>query len=223
MRTISAVLFDYGLVLTGPADPAARATMQRVLGVEDERVQAAYWRYRDAYDRGRLSGVEYWHAVAGDVGQTLDAKSLAELIAADNALWTQPNQPMIDWAARLQRVGIRTGILSNIGDEMEAGVRARFAWLSEFDHHTFSHRLGIAKPDAAIYLRAVKGLGVAAEEILFVDDRIENIEAARTAGMMAVQYLGHEAFVAEMEEVGLGWLLKVQCVRWRVSLHARLK
>lgn len=208
MRTISAVLFDYGLVLTGQPDPAARAAMRRVLGVEDQLVQAAYWRYRDAYDRGALSGVEYWHAVAGDVGQTLDAESLAELIAADNALWTQPNQPMIDWAARLQRAGITTGILSNIGDAMEAGVRNRFAWLDEFAHHTFSHRLGIAKPDAAIYLHAAKGLGVAAEEILFVDDRLENIQAARGVGMMAVQYLEHAAFVAEMEALGLGWLLR---------------
>ena len=209
MRTISAVLFDYGLVLTGPADPAARATMQRVLGVEDALVQAAYWRYRDAYDRGTLSGVEYWHAVARDVGRTLDAKSLPELITADNALWTQPNEPMIDWAARLQRAGMKTGILSNIGDEMEAGVRSRFAWLAEFAHHTFSHRLGIAKPDAAIYLHAIQGLGVVPEEILFIDDRLENIEAARAVGMMAVQYPGHEAFLAEMETVGLGWLLKV--------------
>ena len=209
MGTISAVLFDYGLVLTGPADPAARAAMQRVLGVEDERVQAAYWRYRDAYDRGALSGVAYWHEVAGDVGRTLDAESLAALIAADNALWTQPNQPMIDWAARLQQAGIKTGILSNIGDEMETGVRTRFLWLAEFAHQTFSHQLGIAKPDAAIYLHAVAGLGVPSEEILFIDDRLENIEAARGLGMMAVQYLGHEAFVAEMEAVGLGWLLWV--------------
>jgi putative hydrolase of the HAD superfamily len=208
-RTIGAVLFDYGLVLTGPADVAARAEMQRVLGVEDELVQAAYWRYRDAYDRGVLSGVAYWHEVAGDVGRTLDAESLAALIAADNALWTQPNQPMIDWAARLQRAGIKTGILSNLGDEMEAGVRARFAWLTEFTHHTFSHRLGMAKPDVAIYLHAAEGLGVEVGEILFVDDRIENIDAARAVGMKAVQYAGHEGFVAEMEASGLGWLLRI--------------
>jgi putative hydrolase of the HAD superfamily len=208
-HAVSAVLFDYGLVLTGPADPAARAAMQRVLAAPDELVQAAYWRYRDDYDRGVLSGVAYWHSVAGDLGRTLDAESLAALIAADNALWTQPNQPMIDWAARLQGAGIKTGILSNLGDEMELGVRARFAWLEAFAHHTFSHRLGMAKPDAAIYRHAAEGLGVAAREILFVDDRIENVEAARGVGMVAVQYAGQEAFVGQMEGLGLGWLLKV--------------
>jgi putative hydrolase of the HAD superfamily len=209
MSEIRGVLFDYGLVLTGPADVAARAAMQRVLGVDDELVQAAYWRYRDAYDRGALSGVAYWHKVAEDVGRVLDADELTALIAADTALWTQPNEAMIGWAERLQRAGMKTGILSNIGDEMEAGVRARFAWLEGFAHQTFSHRLGIAKPDAAIYRHAVEGMGMVAEEILFVDDRIENIEAARGVGMVAVQYVGHEGFVREMEEVGLGWLVGV--------------
>ena len=42
-------------------------------------------------------------------------------------------------------------ILSNIGDAMEIGVRGQFPALDKFTHHTFSHRLGIAKPDAAIY------------------------------------------------------------------------
>jgi putative hydrolase of the HAD superfamily len=208
-EAIRGVLFDYGLVLTGPADGAARAAMQRVLDVDDTRVQEAYWRYRDAYDRGVLSGVAYWHRVAGDVGRTLDGDSLAALIAADTALWTQPNEAMIGWAARLQRAGIKTGILSNIGDEMEAGVRARFGWLDGFAHQTFSHRLGMAKPDAAIYRQAVEGMELPAEEILFVDDRMENIEAARVVGMMAVQYLGEEWFERAMEERGLGWLLRV--------------
>jgi putative hydrolase of the HAD superfamily len=109
----------------------------------------------------------------------------------------------------LQGAGIKTGILSNLGDEMELGVRARFGWLEAFAHHTFSHRLGMAKPDAAIYRHAAEGLGVAAREILFVDDRIENVEAARGVGMVAVQYAGQEAFVGQMEGLGLGWLLKV--------------
>ena len=114
---------------------------------------------------------------------------------------------MIDWAAALQRAGIRTGVLSNLSGAMEDGVHAQFPWLQEFTHTTFSHRLGIAKPDAEIYRHAVQGLGVPAGEILFVDDREENIEAARAAGMVAVQYSGHKEFVETMERMGLRNLL----------------
>jgi putative hydrolase of the HAD superfamily len=104
-------------------------------------------------------------------------------------------------------MSIKTGILSNIGDAMETGIRGRFLWLEAFDHHTFSHRLGIAKPDLEIYRHAVEGLGVPAGEILFIDDREENILAARTAGMVAVQYSSHGAFVQEMKRLGLEGLL----------------
>jgi putative hydrolase of the HAD superfamily len=102
---------------------------------------------------------------------------------------------MIDWAASLQRAGFRTGLLSNIGDAMETGLCARFDWLEGFHHRTFSHRLGIAKPDPAIYSHAAQGLGVPPGEILFIDDREVNITAAQQAGMKAIVYTDHESFL----------------------------
>jgi putative hydrolase of the HAD superfamily len=200
---IQAVLFDYGLVLTGPPDPAARQRMEQLLHADSSSFHDAYWKYRDDYDRGILTGPRYWGQVAQylqnqDLRQPLDAATLAALIDADIALWTVPNPPMIDWAASLHRAGVRTGILSNIGDAMEAGIRARFDWIAAFDHHTFSHRLGIAKPDAAIYRDAAEGLGVAPGHILFVDDRQKNIDAARAAGMAAILYSSHQSFLDEL-------------------------
>ena len=197
------------MVLSGPPDPTARRDMEGVLGVNEETFQAAYWKHRDAYDRGTLGGMTYWQSVGRDVHRSLDATQLSTLIEADNDLWTQPNKPMIEWAASLQRAGIKTGILSNIGDAMEAGIRERFPWIAEFAHHTFSHRLGIAKPDPAIYRHAAEGLGVPAGDILFVDDKEENILAARNAGMVAVQYSSHEAFVEELKRLGLSGLLSL--------------
>jgi len=203
---ISAVLFDYGMVLSGPPDPTAKMDMERILGVDEKTFQAAYWRHRDSYDRGALSGLTYWENVGRDCHKPLTAVELDALIDADNALWTQPNQAMIDWAAKLQRAGVKTGLLSNIGDAMEAGIRERFPWLNEFAHATFSHRLGIAKPDPAIYRHAAEGLQVPVGEILFVDDKEENVIAARAAGMIAIQYSGHAAFVEELKRLGLAAL-----------------
>ena len=199
---IGAVLFDYGLVLTGPADPAAWQLMKNILGADEEAFHAAYWRSRHDYDRGTLNAVRYWQAVARDLGQELPEQRLGGLLGADIALWTQPNQPMIDWAAALQRAGMRTGILSNLGDSMETGVMQSFRWMGDFAHHTFSHRLGIAKPELAIYRHAAEGLGVPAEAVLFVDDREENIRAAVKAGMQAIQYREHVQFVREFRERG---------------------
>jgi putative hydrolase of the HAD superfamily len=208
MSTVKAVLFDYGLVLSGPPDPTAWELLKRIVDANEASFHEAYWNHRHDYDRGALTAESYWRWVAADVGRTLDDQELKDLIDADTSLWTQPNQPMIDWATDLQRAGIKTGILSNIGDAMETGVLARCEWLSGFAHHTFSHRLKIAKPELAIYQHAAEGLETPTAGILFIDDREDNIAAARAAGMQAVQYTTHDAFVQAMKAEGFESLLK---------------
>ncbi len=203
---ISAVLFDYGLVLTGPADPTAWARMQEIAGVDEERFAAAYWAPRHAYDRGTHTGAEYWREVGQHAGVELDDAQVTALIEQDTALWTVVNQPMVDWAMRLQSAGTKTGILSNLGDAMTAGVLGKMDWLEGFDHKVFSHTLKLAKPEAAIYAHAAEGLGVAPQRILFVDDRADNCAGGRAAGMHVIQYGAHEEFVAEMERRGWGAL-----------------
>ncbi|WP_158822569.1 HAD family phosphatase [Granulicella sp. S156] len=205
--TINAVLFDFGMVLTTPPDPASWERLKAVFSADEASFHKAYWKHRDDYDRGTLKSHSYWLEVANDLHKPLGPEALRELIAADIALWTQPNQVMIDWAANLQRAGIKTGILSNMPDAMEVGIRDTFAWIENFDHHTWSHRLLLAKPEAAIYRHAAEGLALPPAEILFIDDREENIEAAVAVGMQAIQYTNHDTFVQEMNEREFGPLL----------------
>ena len=202
-QPIQAVLFDYGLVLTGPPHAPAWARMLALTGLDETAFHAAYWAPRHAYDRGAHTGPAYWRAVGEHAGLALDPIQVDSLIEADTELWTQPNQPMIDWALRLQAAGTPTGILSNLGDSITAGVLARLPWLDGFDHRTFSHALRLAKPEAAIYTHAADGLGLPAAHILFVDDREDNIAGAVAAGMQVIRYTGQVSFVAELESRGL--------------------
>lgn len=204
---IQAVLFDYGLVLTGPPHPAAWQRMKTLLRAEEVPFHAAYWHPRHDYDRGAFNGETYWTHVAQGLGQTPDRETLRALEDADTELWTQPNAPMIAWAAALQAAGVRTGILSNLGDAMEVGVRERCPWLGGFDHLTFSHRLGTAKPDLAIYRHAAAGLGVEPAHVLFIDDREDNIAGARAAGMQTLQYTDPASFEQAMRHSGWAHLL----------------
>ena len=207
MRPITAVLFDYGMVLSGPPLPHAWERMKAITVLAEQPFHAGYWEYRHAYDRGTHTGGAYWRLVARHSGVELDDQQVAALIAADNDLWTQPNPPMIAWAQHLQANGVRTGILSNLGDAMHAGVISRFDWFDKFHHCTFSHTLKIAKPELEIYHHAAEGLGTAPGEILFIDDREVNTEAAARAGMQTLRYTTHDAFEREMRERGLGALL----------------
>ena len=206
-QRIDAVLFDYGQVLSGPPNPAAWARLREVSGLDEERLHESYWKFRHDYDRGALTGKTYWEAVAADAGVRFDDAQMKLLMAADIDLWTQLNQPMVEWAQRLQRAGVRTGILSNIGDAIGEGVVARMPWLGGFEFCGWSHAMRTAKPDPAIYLKTAEALKTAPRNILFIDDRAENIAAAAVLGMQTVHYSTHTAFERTMRERGLAWLL----------------
>jgi putative hydrolase of the HAD superfamily len=206
---IDTVLFDYGQVLSGPPDPAAWARMIAITGLDEAPLHDAYWHFRHDYDRAALTGHTYWQAVADRAGITLDNAKLAALLAVDIDLWTSLNPPMVEWAGRLQRAGIRTGILSNIGDSIAQGIVAKLPWLSAFDHCTWSYALHMAKPEPAIYLKTAEALNAAPANILFLDDREDNIAAAAALGFQTIlyKYADHPAFEREMRQRGLDRLL----------------
>jgi len=218
---IDAVLFDYGQVLSGPPNPAAWAVLRSVSGLDEERLHSAYWKYRHDYDRGSLTGKTYWEAVAAHAGVGFDGAQATALRAADIDLWTQLNQPMVEWAGRLQCAGIRTGILSNIGDAIGEGVVERLPWLAGFDICVWSHAMRTAKPDPAIYLKTAEALKTAPGNILFIDDRAENIAAAAELGMQTLHYTTHTAFEREMRERRLTCLLDAGMARSN-STHSRI-
>jgi putative hydrolase of the HAD superfamily len=210
MTEIQAVLFDYGQVLSTPPDPAAWQRMRTITGLDEETLRREYWAPRHDYDRGDLTGIAYWTHLTTQAGLTITSDQLAALIEADTDLWAQLNTAMVEWAQQLQRAGMRTGILSNMPDAMEAGLRGRHAWIEAFDHLTWSHSLNLAKPELEIYHHAAEGLGIPPANILFIDDKPENIAAALASGMQAIQYHDHASFEEEMHTRGLAYLLQLQ-------------
>jgi putative hydrolase of the HAD superfamily len=205
--TIQGVLFDYGMVLSGPPDPAAWARMRTLTGLPEDQLHHGYWTHRHPYDRGDITAQDFWYRATSP---NLNSEQLTALIAADVDYWSTLNQPVVAWARSLQQAGVPTGILSNMPHDLETGLRARHSWIEDFDHQTWSHVLNIAKPEPAIYLHAVRGLHTPPENILFLDDKPENIAAAESLGLQAIRYTTHNAFESEMHHRGLDHLLQLE-------------
>ncbi len=182
---LRAVVFDYGLVLTGPPDPAALEAILRLTGLDPRRLDALYWKDRRAYDEGSLTGLAFWRQLAGDAGLRLTAAQLDDLNDWDARMWTTGNPPMLRWQRELKARGLKTAILSNMGDNVHARMVREFPWLADFDALVWSYRLGVAKPDPAFYRYALDELRVQAGETFFLDDRQANVEAAQALGMKA--------------------------------------
>jgi putative hydrolase of the HAD superfamily len=118
-------------------------------------------------------------------------------------MWTTENPAMLAWQLKLKERGILTAILSNMGDNVHANMEREFRWLSRFDVLVWSYQLRMAKPDPAIYRHTLKELGTPAEETLFLDDKLVNVQAARELGMKALVFTNVEQLRADLIAQGL--------------------
>lgn len=180
---LRAVVFDYGMVLTGPPAPEAFGQILRITGFDAPQFNEFYWADRHAYDEGKLTGLEFWKKLANDAGLALTPAAIEELNDWDARMWTTENTPMLAWHRQVTERGLKTAILSNMGDNVHARMEREFDWLSRFDVLVWSYQLRMAKPDPAIYRHVLSELGMAPGEALFLDDKIVNIEAALALGM----------------------------------------
>jgi len=199
---IRAVIFDYGMVLSNPAVPSAHERLVAASGLSAEVLDRHYWANRHSYDLG-MTGRAFWNKVAADAGTTFSSAQIVNLIESDVLMWTSVNDEMLAWVTALQNAGLRTAIISNMVWEILEYMSQRFGWLDRFDHNTWSCALGIAKPDPAIYLQTCDALEIPAAESLFIDDKPENIVAARQLGMQAIQFSTVERLREEVEALGL--------------------
>jgi putative hydrolase of the HAD superfamily len=185
---LRAVVFDYGMVLTGPQDPEAHAALLRITGLPLAQFESLYWADRHAYDEGKLTGLAFWQKFLREAGLPPNQAMAEELNLWDARMWTTENPTMLTWQLALKQRGLLTAILSNMGDNVLDNMKRTFDWLPRFDVLVWSYQLHMAKPDPAIYHYVLKELGTQPEETLFIDDRLVNVEAARALGMPALEF-----------------------------------
>lgn len=185
---LRAVVFDYGMVLTGPQEPEAYAMLLRLTGLPADRFESLYWLDRHAYDEGKFTGLQFWQKLLRDSGIADQDGLLEKLNLWDARMWTTQNPAMVAWQFELKQRGIKTAILSNMGDNVLANMERTFDWLQRFDVLVWSYQLLMAKPEPAIYLHTLRELGVEPGEALFIDDRAVNIEAAQALGMRGIVF-----------------------------------
>ncbi len=194
--SLRAVVFDYGIVLSGPPNAEAWAAMKRITGLPEERFAPFFWGDRLAYDEGKLTGITFWQKLLREAGLPLD--HVEELNRWDGRLWGGANLAMVKWQQAIQQRGLRTAILSNMGDSVLEHILSKHDWVQRFDVLVWSYQLGIAKPDPEIYRHTLARLGTAPDETLFIDDRQENVEAARALGIQSIEYSTVEQLRADL-------------------------
>src|SRR5262249_24209129 len=94
------------------------------------------------------------------------------------------------------RPGLRTAILSNSSDGARREEMARYSFDEFFDPIIYSHEVGLAKPDPAVFRLACARTGVGPDERIFIDDVGDHVAAARDLGIHAILHSSTAATIA---------------------------
>src|ERR1700686_1182736 len=175
---IKAVILDYGEVLCHPPTVQEMGRMAAPFKMEPVPFRKLWDKNRLLYDRGDLTPEAYWSMLAKDAGTQPTPEQFAQLCEWDLEMWANDNPVMVEWLRQMRSAGVKTGLLSNMPHDMILHIRQKFDWLNLFDHQTFSAEVNLVKPEAAIYEHRGGGVGAAASEALFIDDKEQNVQGA---------------------------------------------
>ncbi|MEV0622797.1 HAD family phosphatase [Nonomuraea sp. NPDC050404] len=178
------IVFDYGGVLSLPQPDSDAEAMARAVDVEPETFKRGYWEHRLEFDRGSLTPHAYWSAV---IGRTATHNEVARMVAMDVASWAYPNTGTVGLLGELIEAGRDVALLSNAPVCVGEGLD-ELPWIAAIGHRFYSGRMGLVKPDREIYDELARDLGTDPAEVFFIDDRPENVEGARRAGMNGVHF-----------------------------------
>jgi glucose-1-phosphatase len=177
-----ALLFDLGRVVIDIDFNLAFAKWAEQARCE-QGIIAQRFSQDDAYkrfERGEIDGDEYFTALRSALGVEL---SNAQLLDGWNAIFIgeMPGiAPLLASAARR----LPLFVLSNSNREHERCWSTRFAGvLRHFREIYVSSTIGFRKPEAEAYNYVIKAIGTTAERVVFFDDILENVDAARACGL----------------------------------------
>ena len=184
---MSWVLFDYGGVICTPQPDSDVARLASAAGAPVPAFRDAYWAHRLDYDHAELDGTTYWQKVAAGIGCSFTTAQVAELIRLDIASWLHLRAGTVTLIEDVAAAGYRLALLSNAPAEV-AEVVAGLPVAAHFEHCAFSYSLRSVKPEPECYRAVLAMLGAGPADVVFLDDRPENVAAAQALGIRSVQF-----------------------------------
>ncbi len=194
------VLFDIGGVLTRLEFGAMAPVLRPDVGATEWARWMLASRSATDFERGAASPETFGEAVVAEVGAS--GATVAAVLAAFGSWLVGPFPGALELLDETRGAGAAVGCLSNC-NVLHAPRLAEMGFCPRFDPALFSHEIGLAKPDPALYAAATARLGPATARVLFLDDNVANVAAGRAAGWTAMHVRGPAEARAALVAVGL--------------------
>ena len=197
--SVKAVVFDLGKVLVDFDYGIAARTLARqsTQSAEAIRIIIDQSPLLFRYEGGGMTTEEFFSEVQKQIGFN---GTFTEFAAAFGDIFTEM-PAMTRLHAELRSHGVPTFILSNTNDIAIGHIRRNFPFFASFTDYIFSYEHAALKPHARIYEVTEQRTGCRGGEILFLDDKVENVAAAAARGWGTICHYSAEESTAKVREL----------------------
>ena len=193
---IKAIIFDFGRVISAPKPPSLFRRYEMDLGLPSDSINSIMFDSQIWQDTllGRKTLEEFWHTIGPELGlnSSEEIDAFRNRYRADEAI----NAEVLKLIQKLHGQYI-LAVLSNAPSGLSQWL-AEWRILDFFDLVFCSGDEGAVKPDAKPFELTLERLGVHPEEAIFIDDTMENVEAARQLGLQGILFTTAEALEEEL-------------------------
>lgn len=204
--TIEFVYFDLGnILLTFDPVKACRGLAALLATTPIEARKALYDSGLETrYEHGKVSSHGFAEELRRTFGRPESTHPDSAILESVSDIFT-PIDSMRGILQSVRASGRRVGLLSNT-------CEAHWEWIGRqqysvmdfsFDATILSFEVGTMKPERQIYLTAEEAAKTPVEQILFLDDRQENVDAAVAFGWNAKQCFGGDGAIGRLQEYQL--------------------
>jgi putative hydrolase of the HAD superfamily len=202
MVEISTVLWDVGgVLLTNGWDHAGRAVVLRQFDLDPAAFEPRHELANDPWEKGLMTAEQYLLQTV--FYEPRPFTPAVFLLAMKELSLLLPHGAMRILQELAASDELELAMLNNESRELNDYRIERFELGRYFDVFLSSCYLGLRKPDAKIFDVALDVLQRDPEEVVFIDDRAQNCEAAQALGIHAIRYQDETQCVQALERLGL--------------------
>jgi len=187
---IEAVIWDLGGVLVRTEDRGRRIWWEQKLQLEPGQLDRLVFQGEMGRKAalGKAQAADIWHALG-----THFNLSETDRLQLEQDFWSgdHVDQELI-LLIRTLRPQLKTGLLSNAWPDLRHALEDLWKIDDAFDQIVISAEVGIAKPDPKIYQLMLSQLGIDPPQAVFIDDFLENIDAAKQLGLHTIHFMNAE-------------------------------
>jgi glucose-1-phosphatase len=198
---IEALVLDIGGVILRTSDRSGRYALDKKYGLPPGGTEELVFNSQAAQDStlGMVATEAVWAHVAEVLSLSPD-----ELENFKLNFWEadRVDQELLAFLESQQGMYI-TALLSNAWSNARLALAEQFGIIEgkTVDHILISAELGVAKPDQRIFRILADTIKCHYDQILFVDDFIENIQAANELGIQTIHYLPEMDLIAHIQSI----------------------